>query len=169
MPNSVSRLNAESAAHATPAESTLSCSRVVGAPPDKVWQELAALDQIDRWAKGVDHAAFTTTITQGPGAVRRVTMGLITVIETVTAWGPPRHLAYTIEGLPTFLVRRVTNSWQLEPAGEGTRVTLTTLIVARPHRVGRLAAAVLRRVMAGVSDKLLGGLADYFAAPASSS
>lgn len=150
------------------AETRASRSRLVAGTVDEVWETLAAFDQIGGWAKGVDHVSAASAVTQGPGAARRVKVGPITVVETVTVWEPRKRLEYSITGLPP-LARHVTNSWQLQPAVGGTQVTLTSIVLPRSHIVGKLAAAALCRGLARVSDKLLAGLAEYHAARKSSS
>ena len=137
-------------------------SRLVGAAPDAVWSTLAAFDQISHWAQNVDHSVRTTTATEGVGAARRVQSGRLALLETITEWAPPARLAYAIIGLPT-VVGDVTNSWQLEPAADGTQVTLTSTIDPRRNIVGRLAAVALSRVLAKASDALLAGLSSYHA------
>jgi uncharacterized protein YndB with AHSA1/START domain len=151
----------------TPATS-ISRSRFIGASLDEVWETLAAFDQIGRWAKKVDQASYATAVTHGLGAARKVRAGRITVLETITEWAPPEHLAYSIAGLPP-VARRVTNSWQLDQAVGGTRVTLTTIVDPKPRALGRLAATVLRHVLARTSVQLLDGLAEYWRARASPS
>ena len=137
-------------------------SRLVNAAPDAVWNTLAAFDEIGRWATQVDRASYTTAVTQGLGATRRVRASLLTLVETVTAWDPQRLLAYSIAGAPP-VVRNVTNSWQLDAVPGGTMVTVTTSIEPRRYFIGRLAAAVFCWVMTMTSDKLLADLVVYHA------
>jgi uncharacterized protein YndB with AHSA1/START domain len=137
-------------------------SRFIAAAPDEVFATLAAFDQISRWAKNVDHAAYTTTITEGLGATRRVQSGRVTVLETITEWAPPTRMAYSISGLPK-IAGQVTNRWELAKVAGGTQATMTTTIEAGSNLLGRLVAAVLGRVLGRVSDQLLDGLAAYHA------
>jgi uncharacterized protein YndB with AHSA1/START domain len=138
-------------------------SRLIAAPLDQVWATLAAFDQIGRWANNVDHAAYTSSVTSGVGAARRVQAGRVTLLETVVEWAPPERLAYTLGGLPA-IAGRVTNSWRLEPASGATQVTLTTTIEPGPRLASKIVAAVLARVAGRASDELLDGLASYHAA-----
>lgn len=140
---------------------TTSAVRTVELParPTQVWRVLADFASIGRWAPNVDHSCALTQLPSGVGAVRRIQTGRATVIERVLEWEPPSRLSYSIEGLPP-VVRRATNSWSIEPAGQGSLVSLTSRVdVGRrpPHRiVARAVATMLGRA----SDRMLAGLAD---------
>lgn len=138
-------------------------SRLIAASREDVWKTLAAFDQIARWAKNVDHAEYTTTATEGVGATRRVRSGRVVVVESIIEWMPPARLAYTIEGLP-LRVRQVTNGWQLEPTEGGTLATITTTIDSGERFGGKVAAAILSRVIGRVVEQLLASLAKHHAA-----
>jgi hypothetical protein len=125
-----------------------------------VWRTLAAFDELSRWGKGIDHSSYTTALKQGVGATRRVQSGRSTVLERIVEWSPPTGFAYAIEGLPK-LVRGVINGWELQPEGDGTRVTLTSRIDPGERIAERVAAAVVARVLARISDRLLDGLAEH--------
>lgn len=145
------------------AATSLTRRQLIAAPPDRVWDTLAAFDQISRWAANVDHSAYTTARTEGVGAARRVQAGRVVLIETVVEWEPTTRLSYTLEGLPP-LAKRVVNQWDLSPDvgdPDQTLTTLTTVIepVAGPR--GRLGALVLGRVLTRASDAMLDGLAAH--------
>jgi hypothetical protein len=101
-----------------------------------VWAVLADFDAISRWAPNVEHSCLTTSIAEGVVATRRIQTGRSTVLETVTAWEPERHLAYSITGLPP-VIRSVTNTWRLADldatSGGASEVTLTSTIDAEPR------------------------------------
>jgi hypothetical protein len=137
-------------------------SRLIGATPEAVWQTLAAFDRIGDWAKSLDHACATTAATAGVGAGRRIQVGRVALLETVTTWSPPQQLAYSIVGLPR-VAGQVSNHWTLEAVADGTRATLTTSVDPGARLAGRIAAAVLARVLARASDQLLDGLAQLHA------
>lgn len=126
--------------------------------PDAVWPVLAEFDAISRWAPNVDHSCLMSTQAEGVGTVRRIQTGRMTVLETVTTYEPGVALGYEITGLPA-LVASVTNTWVLEPADEGTAITLTTEIVPGPRPPHRLAARAMARVMGSASEQMLAGLA----------
>ncbi len=135
--------------------------RHIARPVDEVWAALADFGSIARWAPDVDHSCLLTEQHAGVGPARRVQVGRITLVERITAWEPepPCTLAYEIEGLPAAL-GRVSNRWSLEPAGDGTRATLTSRVEgsSQPLRVlARVAAARLAKV----SESMLAGLDRY--------
>ena len=123
-----------------------------------MWDVLAAFGDLARWAPNVDHSCLLTAQAEGVGTARRVQAGRATLVETVTVWEPGASLAYLITGLPR-VIRSVTNTWHLRPAGEGTSVTLTTAVDAGRRPPQRLAAAIVARKLGGESDRMLAGLA----------
>jgi uncharacterized protein YndB with AHSA1/START domain len=128
----------------------------VAAPPERVWATLADFAAISRWAGEVTHSAALTSPGAGIGAVRRVQVGREAMREQVTIWEPERRLAYTVTGLPK-VVRRVTNTWDLVPAGDGTLVTVTAAVTTRPPFLARL---IIGRLVS-VTGQLLTDLAEH--------
>jgi arylsulfatase A-like enzyme len=112
-------------------------SRIIRADRERLWETLAGT---------------------GVGAVRRVKVGPLHFTERLVTWTPRSELAYRIDGLPP-IVRSVENGWRLEPAGESTRVTLTTRIEPHTWPGATFAAALLGKQLARASDELLEGLA----------
>jgi carbon monoxide dehydrogenase subunit G len=135
-------------------------------PPHAVWAVLADFGEISGWAPNVDHSCLMSEQTSGVGASRRIQTGRTTLVETVTEWEPGSRLSYAISGLPV-VIRSVTNTWHLEPAGEATKVQLTSEIDTGPRPPQQLVARVVARVLGSASDKMLGGLARYLDAPRS--
>ncbi len=139
----------------------VSRTRAIAVPVDDVWQVLADFGALARWAPDVEHSCLLHAAPgadgPGTGAVRRVQVGRATLLETVTAWSPPERLAYDIAGLPPVL-RRVTNEWRLEPAGDGTEVTLTTAVDAGARPPQRLVARLVARRLARTSTSMLASL-----------
>jgi carbon monoxide dehydrogenase subunit G len=139
----------------------VSRTRTVHATPEQAWSVLADFDRIVEWAPSVDHSEAMTEPPFGVGAARRVQVGRLTLVETVTDWEEPSTLAYTLEGLPPFAAR-ATNRWTLEPAGpDRTTVTVTADVTPGPRPPMRVAAAIGSRVLARGNDRLLAGLADH--------
>jgi len=130
----------------------------VPAPADTVWAVLADFGALARWVPEVEHACLLHGGSPGVGTVRRVQVGRTTLLETVTAWSPPEHLAYDITGLPPVL-RHVGNDWRLRSVGDGTEVTLTTTVDAGPRPPQRAIARLVARRMATTFDQMLAGLA----------
>lgn len=139
---------------------TVSRTRMVAAAPRVVWDVLADFGSLSAWAPDVDHCCLLehgADIT-APGTSRRVQVGRTTLVERITDSQAPRTLAYDVEGLPRRL-RRVANRWTLDPAGDGTVVTLSTTVDAGPSRLQDLAARAVARVWASRLDQLLTALA----------
>lgn len=133
--------------------------RRLARPIDEVWALLADFGAISRWAPNVDHSCNLTEQPDGVGAIRRIQSGGATVVETVETWDPPHTMSYAITGLPP-VIRRLTNTWQLEPAGANlTTVRITTEIDTGPRPPQQLVAKAIGRRLGAVSDQMLDGLA----------
>jgi carbon monoxide dehydrogenase subunit G len=134
-------------------------SNHVNASLGDVWRQLADFAAIAQWAPNCDHSSWASDIRDGIGAVRRVQVGRIAVLETVIEWKPEVALAYRLTGLPP-QAGKVTNRWSLEPADDGgTDLTLTTSIDPLPGPPGRIVAQILSRQMAKANRQMLAGLA----------
>ncbi|BCI51663.1 MxaD family protein [Mycolicibacterium litorale] len=126
-----------------------------------VWDVLADFGSIHDWLPGVDHSCVLATAADGPvGTARRVQMGRMTLVETITEFDAPAALAYDIAGLPRWL-RHFDNRWTLQSAGPGaTTVTVTSTVDLGPGRLRTLAARVLCLLLGRLSsDTMLAGLA----------
>ncbi|TFV61573.1 SRPBCC family protein [Mycobacterium sp. PS03-16] len=142
----------------------ISRRRTIAAAPLAVWDVLADFGAIAGWAPGVDHSCVLRTDPDGPlGTTRRVQVGRLTLVESITEFTPSRALAYDIAGLPRQL-RHVSNRWTLQPAnaGAGTDVTLTSTVDLGAGPLRTLAARVVCRVLAHSSDSMLAGLAQQW-------
>ncbi len=128
--------------------------------PQQVWEVLADFGAISQWMDGVDHSCILSTNADGPvGTARRVQMGRMTLVETVTEFDAPTVLAYDIVGLPRFL-GHLNNRWTLQPSGPGaTTVTLTSTVDLGPVRIQTLAARLVCLLLANSSDTMLARLA----------
>jgi len=137
----------------------------VAASPTQVWQQLAAFDTISTWAENVDHSSLLNSLDTGVGAARRVQVGRLALIETVTVWEPVNELAYSIQGLPP-LVKSITNQWRVTECASGTEVSLTTFINPGASPRGKIAAKVLGLVLGRASQQMLDGLNHAVTSPA---
>ena len=99
-------------------------SKKIAAPRAKVWAVLADFPAIVTWAPNVDHSTAATEAREGIGAVRRVQVGRITLIETVVDWQPRELLSYTVEGLPP-IAGSIVTTWRLEDDDKTTKATVT--------------------------------------------
>jgi Polyketide cyclase / dehydrase and lipid transport len=140
-------------------------TRTIAVGVGEIWDVLADFGSISSWADNVDHSCVLFSGADGGpvGTVRRVQVKRDALVERITAFDPPRALAYDIEGLPS-RIRRVTNRWTLEPAlsdpAGSTVVTLTSTVEIGPRTVQKLAERVLCRLLVGKSDVMLAGLAN---------
>lgn len=140
----------------------VSRSRTIAATPESIWEVLADFGALSVWAEGVDHSCVIGTgeDTDPLGMTRRVQVGRDTLVETITAFAPPRLLTYEISGLPPML--SASNRWNLVPDGNRrTTVTLTTSVWMKPHPLRPIVERVLARLIAKRSEPLLNSLAKY--------
>jgi uncharacterized protein YndB with AHSA1/START domain len=141
---------------------TLARRRHVPASPDAVWAVLGDFGSLASWAPELDHTCLLREGDLDVGLARRVQMGRTTLVETVDVVEPGRRLGYRIEGLPPVL-RRVRNEWTLDPAGDGTAVTVTSTVDAGPRPPQRLVARLAALRLTRASDSMLAGLAGHLA------
>jgi hypothetical protein len=139
---------------------TLERTALIDVPAAAVWAVLAEFDSISTWAGFVDHSCLMSEQTAGVGMARRIQMGRITVIETVTAWEPGAMISYALTGLPP-VIRSVTNTWRLGASGDSTMVSLTTEVDAGPRPPQQVAGRVVGRKLGDSSDEMLTGLNAY--------
>jgi carbon monoxide dehydrogenase subunit G len=138
----------------------ISRRRTLRTDPQRVWDVLADFGAIGDWLSLVDHSCVLSTNPNGPvGTARRIQMGRITLVETITEFDAPTAMAYDIAGVPRW-VRRLNNRWTLQPDGPGaTTVTVTTTVDLGPGRVRTVAARLMGLVTAKLSDSMLAGVA----------
>jgi carbon monoxide dehydrogenase subunit G len=140
----------------------VSRSRTIAATPESIWEVLADFAALSAWADGVDHSCVINTgeDTDPIGMTRRVQMGRDTLVETITAFAPPRLLAYDISGLPPMM--SVSNRWNLAPDGNGrTTVTLTSTVWMKPNPLRPIVERIVARLIAKRSEPLLNSLAEH--------
>jgi uncharacterized protein YndB with AHSA1/START domain len=132
--------------------------RRVAAPPAVVWKVLADFARIAEWTPEVDHSSYMTGQNEGVGTSRRVQVGSMVIVETITEWDPEHRLAYELIGLPPVL-SQVVNAWEIEADGDGSRVVIIGDITPGPRPPMRLAAKAVARRFGSTNEKLLAGLA----------
>ncbi len=137
--------------------STIERRATIDAPVERVWSVLSDFGAISSWAPNVDHSCLLSDQTEGVGAVRRIQSERRTVVETIETWDPGAMLSYQITGLPP-IIRSVTTTWRLEPAGESTNVVLVTEVDAGSRPPQQLIARVVGRRLATASEQMLDGL-----------
>lgn len=144
----------------------MSRTRIVAAAPRAVWDVLADFGSISSWAGNVDHSCVLEHGVDGSplGMSRRVQVGRNALVERITAFTPPGSdgpcvLGYDIEGLPRRL-RRLTNRWDVRPAGDGrTEATVTSTVEIGDNLLARAVENIVCRAMAKQSEAMLTGLA----------
>ena len=139
----------------------ISRSRTIAAAQTAVWALLSDFGALASWADGVDHSCLLNHVDSATplGLTRRVQAGRDTFVETITAFKPPRVLAYEIAGLPRGL--SASNRWNVLPRGDdATTVTLTITVRMSANPLRRILERVFVRLMARGSDGLLHSLAD---------
>lgn len=151
---------------------TIERSRTIPAHLTRVWDVLADFDHLAVWADNADHTCWLDDpLDDGEmvGRARRVQAGRVVLVERIMVWEPPARLAYDLGGLPP-VVKSAVNEWRLgvDPAdNERTIVTLSTNVDCGPRPPQQLIARVVGRRLAGASDTMLKGLAEYLAVDAS--
>lgn len=128
---------------------TVRAQRVIPAPPERVWAAVADV---------ADYARFTSTIAStevvsggGEGMVRACTDqrgGRWS--ETCTLWEQGRRYRMTVnvDTYPLYyriLIHELAQTWSLEPADQGTRVTLTFDASLKLGVIGILVGKILAR------------------------
>jgi uncharacterized protein YndB with AHSA1/START domain len=144
---------------------TVRRQRVVGAPPDAVWRVVGDPYSLPRWwprverVESVDDDAWTSVLRSERGTAVRADY-------RVEAHEPSRRRAWAqqLAGSPfERLLRAHRTSVELEPAGEGTEVTLTVEQQARG--TARLGGFIVRRATARSLDQALDALVDLLSPP----
>lgn len=135
----------------------------VDAPAAAVWKTLADLAAISKWAPNVGHSSWASEQREGIGAVRRVQVGRMALLESVVEWQVDSCLSYRLTGLPP-AAGEVVNTWRLTPDGTGTRISLTSSIDPVPGPPGKIVSRVLGRQLAKANSEMLAGLASYVSA-----
>lgn len=126
---------------------TLRVRRVIPAPPEQVWDAVADAGDYARFASGI--AEITVVAGQGEGMVRQCTDdrgGRWS--ETCTLWEAGRRYRMTVDvgTYPIYyraLLHRFAQTWNVEPAPNGTLVTLTFDGLIKLGLLGRVAARLL--------------------------
>ena len=105
-----------------PEEATLRYERRFAHDPQKVWAALTEPDQVRAWSRA-------THVVIEPRLGGRVDIrALLDITGRITVFDPPRTLEheFVVEGAgPAKVVENAVLRWDLEPDGDGTRLTMT--------------------------------------------
>jgi uncharacterized protein YndB with AHSA1/START domain len=132
----------------------------VGLPvsPQEAWDVLVAWETQAGWMKDADRVRVESATRGGVGTAvavktRVLNVPLFTERLEVLAWEPPHRLVMAHR---SFIAG--TGTWELEPAGSGSRFRWTEEIALPVPLVGELALAayrpIMRRLMSGSSAAL---------------
>jgi uncharacterized protein YndB with AHSA1/START domain len=134
-------------------------ARTVAAPPEAVWALVADPHRLPAWwprterVEGVTEAGWTSVLRSPRGQIVRAD-------QRLSASEPPRRRAWeqALAATPfERLLRESATEVRLEPAGDGTSVTLAAR--RRLRGLNRLGTPLLRRAMARELDEALATLA----------
>ncbi len=131
---------------------TLDFSRTVAAPPETVWEvvaDLRGMSEFTRFRK-IELEREGDPPPNGVGAIRVMHLVGPPVREEIIAFEPPRRFAYRmLSGAP---VRDHVGTIELEPAGEGTRMSYVLETTPRIPVVGFALIALMRSIVEGIAS-----------------
>ena len=100
----------------------LAFSRVVPAPPERVFDVLADHEAWTRWFVDFKKASVTGEVREGVGTRRRVWVGPMVLDERFIAWERGRRFSFTMLESNLPILSAMVEDWQLAPVEGGTRV-----------------------------------------------
>jgi uncharacterized protein YndB with AHSA1/START domain len=126
---------------------TFHVTTTIAAPPALVWSILDDIGTIADWNPGVRASRTTSSTRSGLGATRHCDLGQAGHLEeAVVEYRAGERLTMRITR-STLPFARADIRFQLEPAGSGTRVTVSPDYRLRFGPVGRLLDAIMVRPM----------------------
>lgn len=135
----------------------------LAAAPAEVFAAIADPSGWKRWFPGVREASYASPPPFGAGTIRRAHVGATHWVEEMIAWEPPVLWAYTVTHATVPFAWAQVESFELEPAGAGTRVRWT--IALEPRLLARLGAPFAPRTIRGLFHRAMRNL-DLEIAPA---
>lgn len=135
---------------------TLDFSRTVAAPVETVWEVLADLRGMSEYTRfrRVELEREGDPPPNGVGAIRVLHLFGPTIREEIIAFDPPRRFSYRmLSGAP---VKDHVGTVELEPAGEGTRMSYVLQTTPEVPIFGFGVVALMRNVVEGIAA----GIAD---------
>ncbi|MCY4193079.1 MAG: SRPBCC family protein [bacterium] len=138
---------------------TFSSSTPIAAPPETVWDVMVDHQLYSRWSSSsrVDLEVEGSPDRNGVGAVRAFRNGPVSAREEVTAFDPPRRMAYRALGMP--LPVRDYRSEMVLTASEDNR-SCELHWDSWFETVIPLTGGILRRFMASAVAKFAAGIAE---------
>ena len=103
---------------------TLTNTILISAPVDKIWQALAALEDLDKYDPNVKKSIQTSSLSSGLGASRKVHMkdGKNWFAEKITDWQPNTGLSFELTDC-SFPINSLKYRYDLEPVHTQTKIT----------------------------------------------
>lgn len=155
------KLNPKDLPYLDAAAHRLDFSRVVPAPPERVFAVLEDLDSWAKWFVDFKRAEKTSAGPLGVGATRRVWVGPLSLEERFVAWEPGRRFSFTMLDMNLPLLASMLEDWQLTPVEGGTkvdyRVRFDVAALLKPF------SRLLLRKFGPMFEKALPNLEDYLA------
>lgn len=130
-------------------------SRVIPASPDEVFAALADTPNWPKWFPSLTAAKWQTEPPHGVGSRRCVNVGPVRVDEEFIVWEPGRRWGFTFVATTIPLVRAGAELVELEPEGDGTRVTYNMHVEPLPG-LGGLTKLLRAGIEKGLADGLKG-------------
>jgi uncharacterized protein YndB with AHSA1/START domain len=118
-------LRAEDLSFPDRAQVRLAFSRVVPAPPERVFDVLADHEGWTRWFVDFKKASVTSAAREGLGTRRRVWVGPMVLDEQFIAWESGRRFSFTMLASNLPILSAMVEDWRLAPVESGTRVDYT--------------------------------------------
>jgi uncharacterized protein YndB with AHSA1/START domain len=100
-------------------------TRVMPVAPERVFDAIADADSWTAWFPGMRRCTWLTPPPHRIGSQRRVVVGPLRVDERFVVWDRPHRWGFTFTGSNLPLARAGVEVVDLEPEGDGTRVTYT--------------------------------------------
>ncbi len=100
----------------------LAFSRLVSAPPERVFDVLADHEAWTRWFVDFKKASVTSEVREGVGTKRRVWVGPMVLDERFIAWERGKRFSFTMLQSNLPILSAMVEDWQLTPVEGGTRV-----------------------------------------------
>lgn len=112
--------------------STLKCSLEIDAPASEVWRVLTTPELVKEWAAAyVEGLSIRTSWREGEPVTWRAADGAVQASGKVAAFRPDRLLRFDYESGPLDEPRSFSETFEIEPVNQGSRLRLTTGPLAR--------------------------------------
>ena len=131
----------------------------IDAPPDKVWSVLADLGSIYKWNPGVAKSHTTSELTQGEGATRHCDLDDKNYLEErAFDWREGESFKIDVFESSMPLESNIV-SFQIAPAGDATRVSVTADYKLKFGPIGALMDVLFgKRMLQRGFDDMMAGL-----------